>query len=138
MRKSHLSAAIVLILLTSATAVAWAARSAATRPSNASYTPPAETGMIYTVINYSRAGSVAQHTYVTVDSEDGSRTLIVPGPYLNSPCSTSTPSGFVFRLRHNMPDSIPVTITTTGTIVRGPYQGDVPMELLHACYKLVK
>ncbi len=134
MRKSHLSAAIVLLLLAAATAVA---RPTA-RPATASYTPPAETGMIYTVINYSRDRGVAQHTSVTVNSEDGSRTLIVPGPYLNSPCSTSTPSGFVFRLRHNVPDSIPVTITTTGTIVRGPYQGDVPLELLHACYKLVK
>jgi hypothetical protein len=135
MRKSHLSAAIVLLLLASVTAVAWAATA---RPSTASYTPPPEVGMIYTVINYNRAGGVAQHTYVTVDSADGHRTLIVPGPYLNSPCSTSTPSGFVFRLRHNVPDTVPVTITTTGTIVRGPYQGDVPMELLHACYKLIK
>jgi len=30
-----------------------------------------------------------------------------------------------------------VTIVTTGTIVRGPYQGDLPLELLHPCYKLV-
>jgi|SRR5436305_7263692 len=137
MRKSHLSAVLVLILLISATAIGWA-RSATPRPSTAGYTPPAETGMIYTVINYGRDRGVAQHTYVTVDSSDGHRSLIVPGPYLNSPCSTATPSGFVFRLRHNVPDSTPVTITTTGTIVRGPYQGDVPMELLHACYKLVK
>ncbi|MFY9824072.1 MAG: hypothetical protein WAM82_22025 [Thermoanaerobaculia bacterium] len=46
--------------------------------------------------------------------------------------------GFVLRVRNNRGDSTPFKLTTNGTIVRGPYQGDVPLELLHACYRLVK
>ena len=130
MRKPHLSTAIALILLAGAAGVAWAA--------TATYTPPAETGLIYTVINFSRSAGRAQHTYVTVDWGSTHRRQIVSFPYSNSTCATSTPSGFVFRLRHNQPDSTPLTITTTGTIVRGPYQGEPPLELLHPCYRLVK
>jgi hypothetical protein len=133
MRKPHLSTVIILTLLACAaniSGIAWAA--------TAIYTPPAEPGLIYTVINYSRSAGRAQHTYVTVDWGTVHRRQIVPFPYSNSSCATSTPSGFVFRLRHNQPDSTPLKITTTGTIVRGPYQGDVPLELLHPCYKLVK
>jgi hypothetical protein len=130
MKKPHLSTAIALVLLACAAGVAWAAK--------ATYTPPAEPGLIYTVINFSRSAGRAQHTYVTVDWGSVHRRQIVPFPYSSSSCATSTPSGFVFRLRHNQPDSTPLTITTTGTIVRGPYQGEPPLELLHPCYRLVK
>jgi hypothetical protein len=130
MKKPHLSTAIALTLLACAAGVAWAA--------TATYTPPAETGLIYTVINFSRSAGRAQHTYVTVDWGTVHRRQIVPFPYSNSTCATSSPSGFVFRLRHNQPDSTPLTLTTTGTIVRGPYQGEPPLELLHPCYRLVK
>jgi hypothetical protein len=130
MKKPHLSTAILLVLVTSAAVAA--------TTGTASYAPPAEPGSIYTVINYDRAGGRAQHTYVAVDWGAVHRQLIVPAPYGSNPCSRTTPSGFVFRLRHNQPDSTPLTLTTTGTIVRGPYQGDVPLELLSACYKLVK
>jgi len=135
MRQSQLSAAIVLLLLASATAVAWAA---AARIATAGFTPPPEPGLIYTVINYSRSGGQAQHTLVSLDFGGVRRDLVVPGPYTSNPCFTATPSGFALRLRHNQPDSPLLKIATNGTIVRGPYQGDVPMELLHACYKLVK
>lgn len=129
MNKPHLSIAILLILVTSA---------AAATDNTATYTPPAETGQIFTVINYSRSAGRAQHTYVTVDWGTVHRQLIVPAPYGRNPCARTTPSGFVVKLRHNTPDSTPLTLTTTGTIVKGPYQGDVPLELLNACYKLMK
>jgi len=135
MRKPSLSAIAILIVLASATAIAWAAKPKA---SVATYTPPAEVGLIYTVINFNRVAGRAQHTLVSVDRGDFHNDFVVPGPYPRNPCSTSTPAGFVFRLRNNQGSSTPVTIATSGTIVRGPFQGDVPMELLHACYQLVK
>ena len=135
MRKSQLSAVAVLILLASATAVAWAARP---RASVVTFTPPAEPGLIFTVINYSRAAGTAQHTLVSVNWGNFHNNIVVPPPYLSNPCSTSTPAGFVLRIRNNQGLSTPLMLTTNGTIVRGPFQGDVPMELLHACYRLVK
>lgn len=131
MKKPHLSTAILLTLITAA-AVAIAAPI-----SKASFTPPAETGVIFTVINYARASGQAQATYVTVDWGTIHRQNVIPAPYGGSSCRSTTPSGFVFKMRHNQPGSTPLTITTTGTIVRGPYQGDMPLELLHPCYKLV-
>jgi hypothetical protein len=136
MRKSQLSAIAALILLISAAAVAWATKPA--KASTATYVPPSEPGLIYTVINYSRAGGTAQHTLVSVDWGNFHNNVVVPPPYLSNPCSTSTPAGFVLRVRNNQGDSTPFKLTTNGTIVRGPFQGDVPMELLHACYRLVK
>ena len=135
MRKSQLSAFAALILLISA-AAAWATRPA--KASTATFVPPAEPGLIYTIIDFNRAGGRAQNTPVTVSWGGFHNSFVVAAPYAANPCSTSTPSGFVFRLRNNQGDSTPLTITTTGTIVRGPFQGDVPMELLHACYRLVK
>ena len=130
MRKAHLSIAILLTILASA---AYAAKNAIAR-----YTPPAETGMIFTVIDYNRVDGRAQHTYVNVRWGGKNRTAIVAAPGWGRPCQTTTPSGFVFRLRHSTTDVAPLMISTTGTIVRGPYQGEPPLELLHTCYKLVK
>ncbi len=135
MRKPQLSAALILILLASVAALA---RTSPGKVSAATYVPPAEPGLIYTVINYSRAGGTAQHTLVSVSWGNFHNNVVVPPPYLSNPCSTSTPAGFVLRLRNNQGSSTPLTLTTNGTIVRGPFQGDVPMELLHACYRLVK
>ena len=133
MRRPSLSAAVVLTLLATLSAAAWAATHKA---SVARFTPPAQPGLIYTVINYNQAAGRAQHTQVTVSWGQYHDALIVAAPYASNLCSTSTPSGFVFRLR-NPGSSAPLTITTTGTIVRGPYQGEIPLELLHACYTLV-
>jgi hypothetical protein len=132
MKKPHLSTTILLTLVTSA-AVAIAAPI-----SKASFTPPAETGQIFTVINYDRAAGQAQATYVTVDWGTIHRQNVIAAPYGGSSCKSTTPSGFVFKLRHNQPGSTPLTLTTTGTIVRGPYQGEMPLEVLHPCYKLVQ
>jgi hypothetical protein len=41
-------------------------------------------------------------------------------------------------LVRNGGDTRPFEITTNGTIVRGPYQGEIPAEISHACYKFVK
>ncbi len=134
MRKPSLSAVIVLTLLVSATAVAWARN---TKASVARYRPPAEPGLIYTVIDYARAGGTAQHTQVSVSWGQRQESRIVPAPYASNLCATSTPSGFVLRLRNNQGSTVPLILTTNGTIVRGPYQGEIPMELLQACYSLV-
>jgi len=129
MKKPHLSTAILLTLITSAAVAAGT--------STATFTPPAETGVIFTVINYDRASGQAQPTYITVDWGTIHRQKVIASPYGGSSCKRTTPSGFVFKLRHNVPGSTPLTITTTGTIVRGPYQGEMPLEVLHPCYKLV-
>src|SRR5258708_36823121 len=120
MRKPQLSAVLVLILLASATVVAWGAR---TRTSLATSTPPAEPGLIYTVINYGRAGGTAQHTLVSVNWGNFHDSVVVPPPYLSNPCSTSTPSGFVYRIRNNQGISTPLMLTTNATTVGAPYQG---------------
>jgi hypothetical protein len=130
MRKPHLSTVIALTLLACAAGAAWAA--------TATYTPPPETGQIFTVINYNRNGGRAEPTYVNVDWGTVHRRIIVPVPYSSSPCATSATAGLVLQLRHNQPGSTPLRITTTGTIVNGPYQGERPMELLHPCYRLVR
>jgi hypothetical protein len=134
LKNTGLSGMSFLILITAAS-VAWAARA---RTNTANYTPPAEPGQIFTVIDYPRAQGRAQTASVNSAVGDASRSIIVNGPAYQNPCTTSTPAGFVLRLRHNTPDSPPVTVSTNGTIIRGPYQGDPPPELLHACYKLVK
>jgi len=134
MRKSGLYPLLGLALVFSA-AVAAAKGS---RPATASFTPPAETGRIFTVIDYPRAQGKAQTATVTVTVADSSRTIIATAPAYQNPCTTSTPAGFVLQLRHNTPDPSPYTFSTNGTIVRAPYQGDPPPEILHACYKLVK
>ena len=130
MRK--LTTLALLLILTAATAFA-ARQSVAT---SASFTPPAQAGVIYTVIDFPRASGLAQSAVVNVDWGLASRRVVVGAPYRGA-CSSTTPSGFVLKLRHPRPDTVPLTITTTGTIVRGPYQGDVPLEVLNSCYKLV-
>jgi hypothetical protein len=119
---------LTLTVLLSVTA--WGARA-----SKATFVPPAETGTIYTVIDYDRADGRAQLTRINVDWGSARRARVVKPPY--NVCSDTTPAGVVLKIRHNRPDSVPLTLTTTGTIVRGPYQGEPPAELLHACYKLV-
>jgi len=128
----RLPALTLLLILAAATAFA-GRRSVATA---ASFTPPAEPGVIFTVIDFPRDSGRAQAAMVNVDWGLASRRLVVAAPYRGI-CSQTTPSGFVLKLRHPRPDVVPLTVTTTGTIVRGPYQGDVPLELLNPCYKLV-
>lgn len=130
MRK--LPALALLLVLTASTA--YPARR--TGLSRTYFTPPPEAGVIYTVIDFARSSGKAQTTVVNVEWGSASRRVLVGAPYRGM-CLETTPSGFVLKLRHPRPDSVPLTITTTGTIVRGPYQGDIPLEVLSPCYKLV-
>jgi hypothetical protein len=129
MRTPWLSAAIFLALLTPALAAHRAA------PAPTGYVPPAEPGNIFTVIDFARVRGTNQPTYVTVILGGQRRDLVVVPPYRN--CVETTPAGIVLRTRHSTSDATPLTLTTTGTIIRGPYQGDLPLEVLHPCYKLV-
>ena len=129
MRIPLLSAAVLLTLLTPAVA----GHHRAATPTG--YLPPAEPGDIYTVIDFARVRGTNEPTSVTAIFGDRRRDLVVAPPYRE--CTDTTPAGIVLRVRHFTPDSVPLTVTTTGTIVRGPYQGDLPLEVLHPCYKLV-
>jgi hypothetical protein len=131
MRKPAL--ALVLLLLSLAPN-AFAARQ---RNAKTTFTPPPEPGVIFVVIDYARADGLAQGTVVNVDWGRASRKVTVGAPY-HGICSETTPAGFVLRMRHPTSDSVPMTITTNGTIVREPFQGDPPLEILDACYKLTQ
>src|SRR5215813_3015904 len=108
----------ILGLVTALLLAAVSLTTAATRIATASFTPPPEPGLIFTIIDFARAGGRAQGTFVTVLVGDTRRDLVVGAPYKGA-CSTSTPSGFVLKTRHRQPDEIPVTVLTSGKIVRG-------------------
>jgi hypothetical protein len=127
MRKSYLAPALTLTILILASGIAWAA--------TATFTPPPQAGNIFTVINFDRSPG-ARSTAVAVDWGPFSRSDRVAHIY--GSCARSWPSGFVLMLRHSRPESIPFTVTTTGTIVRGPYQGAAPPEISHPCYRFLK
>lgn len=131
MRKSHLC--IMLLLLIALPSAIFAGRRA--WKDRAVFVPPPEPGKIFVVFNYDRSSGRNQGTFVNVDWGSASRKLAVPPPYQR--CVDATNAGFVLRMRHPTSDSVPMTITTTGAIVKGPYQGDIPLEVLSACYKLV-
>ena len=130
MRKPHLYALLLLIVLPTAILArtrVWKDR--------ATFVPPPEPGKIFVVIQYDRSSGHNQGTFVNVDWGSASRRVAVAPPYRQ--CADATNAGFVLRMRHPTADSVPMTITTTGAIVRGPYQGEMPLEVLSACYKLV-
>jgi len=124
----------ILALTTTLLLAALSLATAATRIATATFTRR-RAGNIFTVIDFARAHGAAQGTFVTVITGDTRRDFAVAPAYRGA-CATSTPAGFVFRCA-TPADSIPITILTSGTIVRGPYQGDLPLELLHPCYKMV-
>ena len=128
MRKVSISAALTLAILSLVALSAWSA--------TALFTPPPQEGTIFAVINFARANGVNQSTSVSVQWGPFSRRDIVGRPYGN--CSAATPAGFVLMIRHFKPDANPFVLTTSGTIVRGPYQGEAPPEISHACYKFLK
>ena len=108
--------------------------SASPRLSTVEYKPPSQPGDIYTVIDFARSGGSAEAT--TIAEAMGSRQremTVVPHDY----CARTTPTGVVVRFRHYAADSERLTVSTSGRIVRGPYQGGVPVEATHHCYQLV-
>jgi hypothetical protein len=130
MRKFQLALAFLLI---ATVPVAAGGRRAVSR---ASFVPPDEPGVIYTVIDFDQSSGKPVAVTVNVAWGSASRRVTVAAPYRGI-CSETTPSGFVLKMRHPRPDSVPMTITTNGVIVREPYQGDLPLELLSSCYRLV-
>ena len=128
MRKASISVILTLGIVSLATMAAWSA--------TAQFTPPPQEGTIFAVINFARSGGVNQHTGLSVSWGPFQRKEVVGRPYGN--CAAATPAGFVLMIRHFKPDSNPFVLSTTGTIVRGPYQGEAPPEISHACYKFVK
>jgi hypothetical protein len=125
----HLPFKLTVLLLVLAASAAFGVRYASFR-----FTPPAEAGVVYTVINFDRASDRAQPMYVNLVWGSVRRQLVVAPPYRT--CAETPAAGIVLKLRHPRPDSVPLTISTTGTVVRSPYRGDVPLELLSACYRM--
>ena len=127
MRRPRLSLILTLVVLASASLAAWSA--------TAQFTSPAQPGNIFAVVNYDRASGANQTTSITVTWGQSRMTKTVIHPYGN--CSSASPAGFVLLVR-NGGDTKPFEISTNGTIVRGPYQGEPPAEISHTCYKFVK
>ena len=100
------------------------------------YTPPSEPGTIYTVIDYRRADATNQSTTIIVSWNGQVRKITVAAPYAANACSTSSPAGIVLKIRHPTADPSPLRIRTDGTVVQRPVQGELPIEVLHACYKI--
>lgn len=126
MRAAQLAAAALLVILTPA--------AAATRAATREYTPPPQPGDIYTVIDFPIVHGTAEGISVRETMGNRRRDLVAEPRYS---CERSTPAGVVVRFRHFTADSVPLILTTTGTILRGPYQGSLPPEALHHCYELV-
>jgi hypothetical protein len=126
MRVPRLSALVFLAVLAPAAA-------AAPRTTSREYTPPPQPGDIYTVIDFSRSRGAAEATSVSETMGQRRRDFVaVPHHY----CTRTTPTGIVVRFRHFDAEQVPLTVTTTGAIVRGPYQGGLPLEAMHHCYEL--
>jgi hypothetical protein len=130
MKKTLLSALII-------SALAATMALAAGRRNNPAYITPAEPGQIFTVIDYPRAQGQAQTAMINANLGGATRSIIAIAPGYQNPCTTATPAGVVLKLRHSNSSPTPLTVATNGTIIRGPYQGDPPAELLHACYKQI-
>jgi hypothetical protein len=128
MKKLSLSALTVLAVLLLSALTSWAASS--------TFTPPPQDGTIFAVVNFDRTLGTNQNTSYRVAWGSYRKSGTVIHPYGN--CSNASPAGFVVMVRHSGADSTPFTLTTSGTIVRGPYLGEAPAEISHACYKLVK
>jgi hypothetical protein len=126
MRRTWLAAALFLAVL--------APESAASRPVTVEYTPRPDAGDIFTVIDFPRSGGMAQP--ITVREVIGPRHRSFTAAPRYS-CAHATPAGVVVRFRHFTSDTEPLTLTTSGTIVRGPVQEGLPPEVLHHCYQLV-
>lgn len=130
MRKPALPVQVTLSLLLLGALAAWGATSLQT----ASFTPPPVEGNIFAVINADRSAG-ARTTQISVSWGSARRTVLRANPY--GSCAGAI-AGWVLMVRHTRPDSVPFTVSTTGTIVRPPYQGTPPPEVGHACYKLEK
>jgi hypothetical protein len=97
------------------------------------YTPRSSAaGPVFVVVDFPREGGLARPARVSIDT--GTVRNFTAVPY--GRCDEISPSGFVLRIKRWGPG--PIKITTAGTIIRGPYQGEPPLELLHTCYRVQK
>jgi hypothetical protein len=126
---------LLTVLIVLASLAPLSVRAAARKPGPTQYTPPASPGDIYVILDYARVRGAAQTTSIDATLDGRHRSLTVGEPYAD--CETSSPAGIVFRMRHYTSDTTPFTLTTSGTVVRPPYQGGVPIEATHRCYRLV-
>jgi len=133
MRQPRASIVLALLILLAGT-TAFARRPP--KADGARFVPPPEAGVIYTVIDFNREGGINQGTVVQIQQGSVNRKVTVGAPY-NGPCAETTPAGFVLKIRHPRPDQVPLILTTNGTIVRGPFQGELPVEAIAACYHIV-
>jgi hypothetical protein len=124
MKKNNLSVILTLTLLALAAVAAWGA--------TASFTPSPQGGTIFAVINADRSAG-ATTTSISVSWGSSRRTVIRGNPY--GSCAGQV-AGFVLMVPNSKPDARLFTLSTTGTIVRSPYQGVAPPEVGHSCYKL--
>jgi hypothetical protein len=126
MRKHPVISAMILALLVLAV---FAAAEAVT----VTYTARPGAGPVFAVVDFPREGGLAQPARVNIDWGTVRRNFIAV-PY--GRCDQVSPAGFVIKLKQM--GQGPLKLTTTGTIIRGPYQGDPPLELLHTCYRVQK
>jgi hypothetical protein len=128
MRKHLLSSALALGIFLPAAIGAWAA--------TVQFDPPAQAGTIFAVVNYDRANGQIRPTSVSVDWGSFHRKRIIVPPYKR--CENVSPAGFVVKIRPRTGQSRdPLILSTNGSVARGLYQGEMPLEVLHPCYKLV-
>jgi hypothetical protein len=128
MKAPSIPAKLILSILVLSAMAAWGA----TRVQNASFTPPPQTGDIFAVVNADRSPG-ARTTALSVRWGSAQRSATRGNQY--GSCSGPI-SGWVILVRHSRPGSQLFTLSTTGTIVRPPYQGAPPPEVGHACYKV--
>lgn len=94
-----------------------------------SFNPPSEEGNIFAVIGADRTPGVIT-TQIDVNWASFSRHDISGNPYA---CVAG--SGFVLMVRNNTGRTDTFTVSTTGTILRGPYQGEPPPEISDPCFR---
>jgi len=121
MKRKTLAATIMVFCVFAMPLTVWA--------DSRSYTPPAQKGNIYIVIRFTKGGGVLpQDTNVSIRWGNWSKS----GRF-NPGGGRTGKDGFVIRLRHAKNDSVPLTVSTDGSI-QNIYQGDEPREWSNGNY----
>lgn len=117
MKKQICSLLLTAVLLLSLPINLWA--------DSSRYTPPAEKGDIYIVIEFKGQFPRKQPTSVNISWGNWSRNRTVNPKSFVLP--NNIPEGFVIHLRHTKNDSIPIEVSTEGRII-SIYQGNPPSQ----------
>jgi hypothetical protein len=103
---------------------------------SASYTPPAQKGDIYVVLQYKPGAindlAIKAPTKVSVTWGSFKKSETVK-PHIMA----GVPMGFVLKLKHTKADSIPLTVETDGKIEKKPLQGAPPPQWNNKAYRQV-